>query len=174
MIRAMFFRNKCAKMAKFSPNGEISPDLGSMLWSQFSAIFTHFWRKNWRFSQKAMLWSQFLQNPALFCVKNANIFAKFFGENIFKIITSVPGHTETDLGNATNFSVSLGGDGLINESNRATLFFVSNWGLIKTFCTIALWSAWINNARCRVHRGITLNVEASKIFFTRIILLGHL
>jgi hypothetical protein len=27
----------------------------------------------------------------LFCVKNANTFAKFFGENIFKIITSVPG-----------------------------------------------------------------------------------
>jgi hypothetical protein len=25
-------------------------------------------------------------------VTNANIFAEFFGENIFKIITSVPGH----------------------------------------------------------------------------------
>jgi hypothetical protein len=33
-----------------------------------------------------------LQKLALFCVKNANIFAKFFGENILKIITSVPGH----------------------------------------------------------------------------------
>jgi hypothetical protein len=31
-----------------------------------------------------------LQKLALFCVKNANIFAKFFGENILKIITSVP------------------------------------------------------------------------------------
>jgi hypothetical protein len=30
------------------------------------------------------------QNLALFRVKNANIFAKFFDENIFKIITSVP------------------------------------------------------------------------------------
>jgi uncharacterized membrane protein len=25
------------------------------------------------------------------CAKNTNIFAKFFGENIFKIITAVPG-----------------------------------------------------------------------------------
>jgi hypothetical protein len=33
--------------------------LGSMLWSQFSAIFDNFRRKNWRFSQKPMLWSKF-------------------------------------------------------------------------------------------------------------------
>jgi hypothetical protein len=33
----------------------------------------------------------FFQNLALFWVKNANNFAKFFGENILKIITSVPG-----------------------------------------------------------------------------------
>jgi hypothetical protein len=32
----------------------------------------------------------FFQNFALFWVKNAKFFAKFFGENIFKIITSVP------------------------------------------------------------------------------------
>jgi hypothetical protein len=32
-----------------------------------------------------------LHNLALFWVKNANFFAEFFGENIFKIITSVPG-----------------------------------------------------------------------------------
>jgi hypothetical protein len=30
----------------------------------------------------------------LFWVKNANIFAKFFGENIFKIITSVLGYLQ--------------------------------------------------------------------------------
>jgi hypothetical protein len=35
-----------------------------------------------------MLWSKL----AIVWAKNANIFAKFFGENIFKIITSVPGH----------------------------------------------------------------------------------
>jgi hypothetical protein len=33
----------------------------------------------------------FLQNLAVVRAKNANIFAKFFGENLFKIITSVPG-----------------------------------------------------------------------------------
>jgi hypothetical protein len=38
-----------------------------------------------------MLWSTFFQNLALFWVKNADFFAKFFGENILKIITSVPG-----------------------------------------------------------------------------------
>jgi hypothetical protein len=32
-----------------------------------------------------------LHNLALFRVKNANFFAGFFGENILKIITSVPG-----------------------------------------------------------------------------------
>jgi hypothetical protein len=34
----------------------------------------------------------FFHNLALFRVKNANFFAEFFGENILKIITSVPGH----------------------------------------------------------------------------------
>jgi hypothetical protein len=33
-----------------------------------------------------------LHNLALFWVKNAKFFAEFFGENILKIITSVPGH----------------------------------------------------------------------------------
>jgi hypothetical protein len=36
------------------PN-ENSPNLGSMLWSQFSAIFDNFRQKNWRFSQNPML-----------------------------------------------------------------------------------------------------------------------
>jgi hypothetical protein len=36
---------------------------------------------------------QFLNNLAMFRVKNADFFAKFFGENILKIITSVPGAT---------------------------------------------------------------------------------
>jgi hypothetical protein len=31
----------------------------SMLWSQFSAIFAYFRRRNWRFSLKPMLWSKF-------------------------------------------------------------------------------------------------------------------
>jgi hypothetical protein len=77
-----------------------------MLWSQFSEIFANFRRKklaffsktnvmitifcdfcqfsakHWRFSQKPMLWSHFLQKLAVVWAKNANIFAKFFGENI--------------------------------------------------------------------------------------------
>jgi hypothetical protein len=55
---------------------------GSMLWSQFSAIFDNFRRKNWRFSQKPMLWLKFLQKLAVVWAKNANIFAKFFAKNI--------------------------------------------------------------------------------------------
>jgi hypothetical protein len=35
----------------------------------------------------------FLHNLVLFLAKNANFFAEFFGENILKIITSVPGPT---------------------------------------------------------------------------------
>jgi hypothetical protein len=70
--------------------------LGPMLWSQFSAIFDNFRQKNWRFYQKPMLWLIFLQNLALFRVKNANFFAEFFGENILKIITSVPGHSDAE------------------------------------------------------------------------------
>jgi hypothetical protein len=76
-----------------NPNlGKFWKAYGSMLlWSQISAILDNFWRKNWCFSQKPMLWSNFLHNLALFWVKNADFFAEFFGENIFKIITSVPG-----------------------------------------------------------------------------------
>jgi hypothetical protein len=75
---------------EFSPS--LVTTLGSMLWSQFSAIFENFRQKNWRFSQKPMLWSQFLHNLALFWGKNAKFIAEFFSKNIFKIITSVPGH----------------------------------------------------------------------------------
>jgi hypothetical protein len=38
-----------------------------------------------------------LHNLALFWAKNANFFAKFFSENILKIITSVPGHPGGEL-----------------------------------------------------------------------------
>jgi hypothetical protein len=44
-----------------------------MLWSQLSAIFPNFRRKIF------MLWSICFQNLALFWVKNANFFSKFFG-----------------------------------------------------------------------------------------------
>jgi hypothetical protein len=34
---------------------------------------------------------KFFHNVTLFLVKNANFFAEVFGENILKIITSIPG-----------------------------------------------------------------------------------
>jgi hypothetical protein len=74
-----------------------------MLWSQLSAIFDNFRRKNWRFSQKTNVMIKILHKLALFWVKNANFFAEFFGENIKKIITSVP-----DVHWATFWTISGG------------------------------------------------------------------
>jgi hypothetical protein len=57
-------------------------DQGSMLWSQFSAIFDNFRRKKLAFFSIINFMNKFLHNLALFLVKNVNFFAKFFGENI--------------------------------------------------------------------------------------------
>jgi hypothetical protein len=54
---------------------------GSMLWSQFSAIFDNFRKK----IGVTNVMIKIFHNLALFCVKNANFFAEFFGENIKKI-----------------------------------------------------------------------------------------
>jgi hypothetical protein len=62
-----------------------------MLWSQFSAILANFSAKELAlFFTKTNVMIKFLQKLAVARAKNANIFAKFFGENIFKIVTSVP------------------------------------------------------------------------------------
>jgi hypothetical protein len=58
-------------------------------------IFCDFWQisaKKLAFFSKNNVMIKFLYNLALFWVKNANFFAKFFVENILKIITLVPGH----------------------------------------------------------------------------------
>jgi hypothetical protein len=57
-------------------------DLGSMLWSQFSAIFSQFSAKKLAFFLNTNVMINFFQNLALFWVKNANFFAKIFGQNI--------------------------------------------------------------------------------------------
>jgi hypothetical protein len=54
---------------------------------RFSTIFG----KKLAFFSKINVMIKILHNLALFWVKNVNFFAKFFGENILKIITSVPG-----------------------------------------------------------------------------------
>jgi hypothetical protein len=56
----------------------------------FCDFFPIFGEKIGVFS-KTNVMINFFQNLALSRVKNANFFAKFFGENILKIITSVPG-----------------------------------------------------------------------------------
>jgi hypothetical protein len=55
----------------------------------FVRFFSNFRRKIGVFFKYHVM-IKFVQNLALFCVKNANFFAKFFGENILKIITSIP------------------------------------------------------------------------------------
>jgi hypothetical protein len=69
---------------------KVRKGLGSMLWSQFSAIFAYFRRKKLALFSKTNVMIKFLHYLDLFWVKNANSFAEFFGENILKIITSVP------------------------------------------------------------------------------------
>jgi hypothetical protein len=54
---------------------------GSMLCSQFSAIFANFRRKYWRFFSKTI---QFLHNLALVWVKNANFLPIFFRKYFLK------------------------------------------------------------------------------------------
>jgi hypothetical protein len=53
-------------------------------------IFGTFWRKNCRFFQN-QFYDKILHSLALYWIKNAIFSPIFFGENIFKIITSVPG-----------------------------------------------------------------------------------
>jgi hypothetical protein len=53
--------------------------------------FRHFSAKQLAFFSKTNVMNKILHYLALLWVKNANFFAEFFGENIFKIITSVPG-----------------------------------------------------------------------------------
>jgi hypothetical protein len=55
--------------------------------------FLQFWAKKLTFISKTYVMMIFLQKLAVHCLsKKINIFAKFWGENILKIITSVPGH----------------------------------------------------------------------------------
>jgi hypothetical protein len=65
-----------------------------MLWSHFSASFDNFLQTNLAFFWKTNVMIKILYNLALFWVKYAILFSKFFGENIFKNITSGPGHPD--------------------------------------------------------------------------------
>jgi hypothetical protein len=57
--------------------------------------FSQFSAKKLAFFLNTNAMINFFQNLVLFWVKNADFFAKFFGENILKSITSVPGRAET-------------------------------------------------------------------------------
>jgi hypothetical protein len=55
--------------------------------------FRQFSAKKLAFFSKINVMIKILHNLALFRVKNANFVAEFFGKNIFKILTSVPGES---------------------------------------------------------------------------------
>jgi hypothetical protein len=56
--------------------------------------FRQFSAKKWRFSKKNNVMIQtFFLKIAVFCTKNGN----FFGENVLKFITSVPGMTSLSI-----------------------------------------------------------------------------
>jgi hypothetical protein len=65
---------------------------GLMLWSQLPAISPNFRRKFWRFTIKTIYicMIQIFQKLVVSWTNKA-LFRKIFGENIFKIITSIPG-----------------------------------------------------------------------------------
>jgi hypothetical protein len=78
LCRLIHSVGKCSRKNIQSLQG----DLGSMLWSQFSVIFTNFRQKNWRFYiKKPNVMVKFLLKQAVVWARNANI---------FEIITLVP------------------------------------------------------------------------------------
>jgi hypothetical protein len=58
--------------------------LGSMLWSQFSAIFDNLLVKKLAFFSKTYIMIKILHNSALIWAQNTNFFTEFFGDNILK------------------------------------------------------------------------------------------
>jgi hypothetical protein len=75
----------------FAPAEKLAPTQRS--WAGVDVmitIFCDFRRKNWRFSQKSMVWSK-VCIIQLCSESKCHFFAEFFAENILKIITSVPG-----------------------------------------------------------------------------------
>jgi hypothetical protein len=131
--------------------------------------FDHNFRDFWQFSAKKLAFLsktnvmiKILHNLALFWVKNANFFADFFGENILKIITSVPGPSfvrkivriwVVDSGYSRGrFFKQPGVDVMItifcdfwqfSEKNLA--FFSKTNVMIKIFHNLAL--SWVKNAK---------------------------
>jgi hypothetical protein len=80
---------------------------------------------------------QILHNLALFWVKNANFFAIFFSENIFKIITSVPGHPHPHLFTSIRHLFRL---------DPATLWSLASPKLLPAF---SLWDLLLEKLRHR-------------------------
>jgi hypothetical protein len=62
-------------------------DVMITIFLRFSPIFC----KKMAFFLKTNVMIHFLQNSAEFFVKNANLFTDFFGENVKKVITLIPG-----------------------------------------------------------------------------------
>jgi hypothetical protein len=79
---AKFDENVGARVVFFLPWPSSQGDQGSMLWSQFFAIFDNFRRRKLAFFSKTNVMIKFWHNVALFWVKNA-IFLLNFSTKIF-------------------------------------------------------------------------------------------
>jgi hypothetical protein len=71
-------------------DGKESPTRGRCYDHNFQRLLPIFGEKNWRFSQKPMLWSKFCIIYLWFESKTPIFSLNFFAENNLKIITSVP------------------------------------------------------------------------------------
>jgi hypothetical protein len=116
---------------RLSPKRQMSSGVDVMI-----TIFCHFWQvsaKKLEFFSKTNVMIKILHNLALFWVKNAIFFAEFYGKNIFKIITSVPGLFSRTLKNisldiarhpAITIRLFLIGVAQCRVASRDRIFFV--------------------------------------------------
>jgi hypothetical protein len=123
-----------------------------MLWSQFSRFLPIFGEK-WAFFSKTMnAMIKFLQELAVCSLSKTAIFCQLFGENILKIITSVP---EMNM-----FAIKTWFFGNKKVVHRSVAFFQrttgqNNWGYIHRFqqmFTQCGWQARVTRWACEKNR----------------------
>jgi hypothetical protein len=93
--------------------------------------FCQFSAKNWSFSQKPMLWSKLCLISLCFESKTP-FFRPFFGENIYKIITSVPGANQSNDRCIYNYN-----SGVVVDLKRQNWSQTSNDSVRRPWSTVS-------------------------------------
>jgi hypothetical protein len=120
-----------------------------MLWSQFSAIFANFQGKKWRFFKKQCYDKNFLHNLALFWVKNANFFAEFCVENIFKKQNIGPGSLPSKRVRPSFITSSPDGDVSKSKCERIRLQGLLNQ---RDVCSQLMFSATCGEFKKKIEK----------------------